>query len=205
MKFASIDIETTGLDSETCDIVEFGAVLDDTSNEQLVSELPRFHAYMVKERYRGEPYALSMHPAIFKRIATREPGFMYVKPDALAMHFMNFLIQNGYGKRDSEGTIAMPVSLIAAGKNFGSFDLQFLKKLDNWTSFVKVAHRCVDPCMLFARSDDQRLPDMKTCLERAGLPGQVDHTAVSDAEQVVRLLRKAWNYGHPEERGLQGN
>ena len=36
---------------------------------------------------------------------------------------------------------------------------------------------------------DERLPDSKTCYERAGLDDKVAHTAVEDALAVVRLVR----------------
>ena len=37
--------------------------------------------------------------------------------------------------------------------------------------------------------EDDKLPDSKTCYERAGMNGKVAHTAVEDALAVVRLVR----------------
>ena len=94
MKYVSIDLETTGLDPETCDIIEIGAVIDDLEarGEQgearlPIKDLPKFHAYVVKESYQGEPYALSMHPKIFKRIATKEDGYLYLQPEEVGKVF----------------------------------------------------------------------------------------------------------------------
>ena len=42
---------------------------------------------------------------------------------------------------------------------------------------------------MFYRADDDRLPDSKTCYERAGLDAKVAHTAVEDALAVVWLVR----------------
>ena len=79
MRLVSIDLETTGLDPRCCDIIEFGAVAFDSDKPDIpVEELPTFHAYIVRAVYQGEPFALGMHAAIFKRIADREPGFTYL-------------------------------------------------------------------------------------------------------------------------------
>ena len=69
MYYLSIDIETTGLNPQTCDIIEFAAILDDLSNPQPVDSLPYFHAYIKQECFNGEPYALSMHSKTFEKIA----------------------------------------------------------------------------------------------------------------------------------------
>ena len=43
MKYISIDIETTGLDPENCQILSIGAVIEDTLNQLPFEELPTFH------------------------------------------------------------------------------------------------------------------------------------------------------------------
>ena len=96
MKYVSIDLETTGLDPENNDIIEFGAVIDDLRDMKPVEELPRFHAYIVKDEYKGQPYALSMHPTIFRRIATREEGYNYLYPNTLGKAFLDFLVEHGF-------------------------------------------------------------------------------------------------------------
>jgi len=75
-----------------------------------------------------------------------------------------------------------------AGKNFASFDRSFLK-LCGFDKFFH--HRTLDPAPLFWRPEDEKLPDSKTCMERAGLDGSVAHTAVADAVAVVRMIRYA--------------
>jgi oligoribonuclease (3'-5' exoribonuclease) len=52
-----IDIETTGLNPDPCDIIEIGAVIDDWL-EPLELQ-PLFHCYIKQQQYKGEPYALS--------------------------------------------------------------------------------------------------------------------------------------------------
>ena len=52
MKYVSIDIETTGLHEDECDIIEFGAVIDDLRVMAPISKLPVFHCYFIKEFYK---------------------------------------------------------------------------------------------------------------------------------------------------------
>lgn len=181
MKYVSIDLETSGLDPETCDIIEIGAVIDDLEVSRPIKGLPRFHAYVVKESYRGEPYALSMHPEIFKRIATRAEGYQYLAPEEVGKAFFEFLRENGL-----DGTIT------AAGKNFASFDAKFLKKLPDFEEEVKIRHRVIDPAMLYWKPEEDGtiLPGTSLCMKRAGLKSVVAHTALEDAEVVVELIRR---------------
>ena len=76
-----------------------------------------------------------------------------------------------------------------AGKNFASFDRQFLKRLPEFEKLVKLHHRTLDPAMLYWQVGDEKLPDSKTCYERAGMDPKVAHTALEDALAVVRLIR----------------
>lgn len=83
-----------------------------------------------------------------------------------------------------------PKGVQAAGKNFASFDARFLSRLPNFDKAIKFRHRILDPAILFWRPlEDERLPDSKTCYERAGINSKVAHTAVEDALAVVRLVR----------------
>lgn len=196
MRYVSIDLETTGLDPDKDDIVEFGAVIDDLEHPKPVEQLPRFHAYVLPHRvdpqykhlapaaqvkharYHGDPYALSMHPTIFRRIAKREAGYNYYEPDVLLNFFNAWLSNHGLTEK-----------IVFAGKNFASFDLQFLKKIPNWYIFDR-NHRTFDPTPLFFKlGEDKVPPSMGVCLKRAGFPHDVVHTAVEDAISVIRLIR----------------
>lgn len=194
MKYVSVDIETTGLDADRCQIIEFGAVIDEINDHNRadpgllkpVESLPSCHFYVSSPTYRGEPYALSMHPEIFRRIATHEEGFVYVPEDCLARCFADWLESNGF-----EANLDDPIVFTAAGKNFSSFDNNFLNKLPGWGQIVKAHHRVIDPAMFFWRPfTDTGIPNSQTCMERAGIEGEVDHTALEDAKMVVELVRE---------------
>lgn len=167
MKYISIDIETTGLDPETCQIIEFAAIVNNDTDEY-----PTFHRYIKHPLYYGKPYALSMHPRIFKELAKGKG----IWPGQLAFEFSMFLKENGFDDR-----------ITVAGKNFAAFDVKFLEELRDWKKLIKIRHRVLDPAILYMRPEDKVPPNMSTCLERAGL-GEVSHTAVGDAMDVIHLI-----------------
>ena len=178
MKYVSVDLEMTGLDEETCQIIEIGAVVDDTSHETPIDKLPTFHCYVTHPVYQGEPFALHMHADTFNKLHHRPEGWRYESVDNIAMAFQSWVEKHFEGKR---ATIA--------GKNFMSSDMNFLKKLPRFEK-TQFKHRCIDPAMKFWRpKTDKEIPNLKTCMERAGIPGEVTHTALEDAFQVIKLLR----------------
>lgn len=178
VKYVSIDIETTGLDPATCDIIEFAAVVADTTQDTPVDELPYFHTYILLETYVGEPYGLSMHPETFRRIAEREKPYAYTRPCDVTPAFKVFLERCG-----------LPDRVWAAGKNVGSFDLPFIKfAIPGLYSLFR--HRVLDPGILyFNPATDKEVPNLATCLVRSGSTHLVGHTALADARAVVAVLQ----------------
>lgn len=139
-----------------------------------------FHAYIKRDEYSGSPHALSMHPKIFRRIATEEGGYNYYSPETIIWTIKYWLQYDvGVGPRER---------INVAGKNFASFDHGFIRRLKGYDSFYR--HRIIDPAMLFWNPQvDSQLPDTKQCMERAGLEGEVAHTALEDALVVAKLVR----------------
>ena len=177
MPYVSIDIETTGLDPETCQVLEIGAVWDDWTKP--IGELPTYRRLVVHGEYRGNAYALALNASLLKQLSgQRETWFL--EPTQVADDFAAWLKECGW-----DGM----ASLTPAGKNFASFDRQFLRRIPRFEQVVKLSHRSIDPAILFWRTTDDKLPDSKTCYERAGLDNKVAHAAVEDALAVVRLVR----------------
>jgi DNA polymerase III epsilon subunit-like protein len=84
-----------------------------------------------------------------------------------------------------------PILINVAGKNFGTFDNVFLKKLPWWQKLIIAKQRIMDPAMLFLDwKTDEELPSLKICTSRAGIDGDVAHDALEDAYDVVSVLRK---------------
>lgn len=194
----SVDIETCGINRKKCDIVQFAAVLDDLENPLPIEKLPTFNAYFALDSYSGEPYALSMHPHIFRKIADakknkvfhdEEENCYFLTYDSFAYTFRNFLTKNNVPEDPKTNSISLNV----AGKNAAMFDLPFLKKkIKNWEK-VYFKHRVIDPAILYFQLGDKELPNLKTCLDRAGIGGEVAHTALEDAIDVVKLIRQSFS------------
>ena len=178
MKYISVDVETLGLNTERHSLIEVGAVFDDLVTP--IEELPTLHFYVVKDDncYVGDPFAMSMHQKILKRIASREEGFTYCPEDCVDDYFYDFVCQH-YEKNEK-------VNL--AGKNFGNFDMRVLRRY-GFAKLWKMSHRFLDPGSMFLQATDDAVPGLDLCLQRAGINKKVEHTAVEDAFDVVRLVR----------------
>ncbi|MEN6367617.1 MAG: hypothetical protein ABFC88_12455 [Thermoguttaceae bacterium] len=247
LPYVSIDIETTGLDPETCQTLEVGAVIDDWKSP--IDQLPRFRRVFAYETVCGSPMAMSINATLLKLIANAPKEPKMGTDDAIAKWVEQFpqeskhlagairqfvgdfnevwwslplriLLVEGMSRRpDSEifrlaanppgiscfcepadlGPLFRswltaygmdPKSVQAAGKNFASFDARFLEKIPDFSKYIKFRHRIIDPAILFWNpAEDERLPDSKTCSERAGGDGKVAHTAIDDALEVVRMIR----------------
>ena len=187
--FVSIDIETTGLDEKTCQTIEIGAVIDDWLEP--LANPPEFHCYVKRDRYSGEPYALSMHPTIFRRIATAEEGYDYFYPKEAMIELGCWMRDNGAYVPDPDHP-KREARAVVAGKNFAAFDDKFLRQLPHFDEYVKYHHRVLDPGMLYWDPiTDIKPPGTATCMERAGLAGEVAHTALEDAKCVAKLIQVA--------------
>jgi len=190
MQYVSIDIETLGLNPNTCDTIEFGAVLDTVDVDYVppLERLPRFHCYLTKPNnvYQGEPYAMWMNASILKRIADREEGFSYVPGDLLDEVFAEWLDDHMV----YEDALRKPKQkIVVAGKNFQAFDMRFLRRL-GFGNRTRIHHRTLDPgSMFFDVKKDKVPPGLADCLERAGITKEVSHNAVEDAIDVIRCIR----------------
>jgi oligoribonuclease len=196
MIYVSLDIETTGLDPATCDVLEVGAFLEDTDKLLPREQLPTFHRYLWKDIYRGEPYALAMNAHIFKKILELKKsegvggmyGYDHTLTDMTHLwgHFKNWVFQNKNMWPEGSFVNAQP-TLTVAGKNVAGFDLPFLKN----AFMPKFHHRVIDPGMMyFNPRNDKVPPDLKECKKRAKLPEVVTHEALDDAWDVIQLVRE---------------
>lgn len=180
MKYVSIDIETTGLDAECCQILEIGAVMDDLSESFDPQPREIFHRYIQHSEYHGQPYALAMNQDILYTLAKGEHPDISWACD-ISAEFAEWLYLCGQFRPE--------IKITASGKNFAGFDMPFLRKLPYFNEHVKLHHRSLDPGPLYLQSGDTEVPGTEECMRRAGITGQVAHTAVEDAIMVCRLIR----------------
>jgi oligoribonuclease (3'-5' exoribonuclease) len=186
MRFISVDIETSGLSSQNCQILEIGAVFDDLSNPKPIDKLPRFHTYVLNGQIKGEPYALSMHSTIFRRIATLEKPYSYLEVKDVTQAFIDWI---NIVCPDTKGEDSWK-NISVAGKNYVTFDKVFLdQSIPEWKQRVRFSRRVIDPAILYWNEFDKILPDMETCMKRAGISGEVEHNSIADAIVVIKLIR----------------
>ena len=197
MKFVSIDIETTGLDSDACQVLEFAAVLVDTELPFSRSNLPTFSAIVVHPEIHGDPAALAMNAELIKKIAdvlTPSGGIKpiapfpeYCEPDEVAAEFRKWLTLNGVSKPTF------------AGKNVAGFDLPFLRKLVGWDS-VGGHHRVLDPGSMYAQPKHEYVPGLREIMEMIpksylhdrGFYNLSPHKALDDALMVAIAVAYHW-------------
>ena len=167
MIFYSLDIETTGVNPETDQILEVAILEVDSTDFSILRTL---HFYVRNERLEGSPYAINMNKDIIDKIVSGEVDSYF--PSNVSKLVLDFL-------PDSKVTFA--------GKNVTTFDIPFLKK---YVPELQYHHRSIDPTILFFDPQvDITLPDLSKCKVRAGLSPNVSHTAIDDAKDIVDLLK----------------
>jgi oligoribonuclease len=224
MKYISIDIETTGLDRDLCQILSIGAVIEDTNNIKPLEELPTFHAVIKRESVYGSIFALDLNRDLIqamknysvakteeaKKQVEEDFGAKFYNEDEVVEALYQFCYRNGLVELDDRW-LTQHVKIVdgqtypiltsnmnkvhftAAGKNFASFDQQFLVKLPRWKQVFAIRSRVLDPGILFIDwQNDESVPSLDVCKQRAGIDGVVTHNAVEDAIDVVKLLRKQY-------------
>lgn len=188
INYVSIDIETTGLDPDYCQVLEIGAVFE--TWDRPVEQLESFQVLVKHDRIVGSPYALAMNVDILRELGNGRG----VSPGDAISSFYAWLFKVGACKDGMYlgGPVCEQTPLTFAGKNFGKFDYQFLKQMPGWDKINhRVSHRFIDPAGLYWQEGDVELPGTAACLKRAGLDADVKHRAVADAQDVIRLVRFA--------------
>lgn len=130
-------------------------------------------------------------------------GYKFYEQDNVIKEFYTFLWSNGFSTLDSPSTHVngkltpiidgktKPITLNVAGKNFGTFDKLFLQELPWWQKLIRTRQRVLDPAILMVDwANDNSLPNLTVCKERAGVKGIVTHNALEDAWDVIEVLRR---------------
>lgn len=177
MKYLSIDIETTGLDPEKHQILEFAAVYDDLENLVPIEQLPTFKRRIYWEDLVICQYCLKLHKGLLKEISDTVKGTTLgsgiTTIDKLAGHFGAWLKSIG---------VSPYTPYNVAGANFAGFDGLFLKKIPRFPSW---SYRVIDVGNLYFTSDMYQLPSLSDTTGRL-----TEHRALPDALDVVRAIRE---------------
>jgi len=118
MKYVSIDIETSGLDKEKCQILEVGAIIEDTKNPLPFDEIPKYTCIIGWDEIIGEVFALDMNARIIKILANLKSikdksekeifrkANNIIHPNDVGPHLYYFLYVNGMiPEMNSDGTL----------------------------------------------------------------------------------------------------
>lgn len=186
MKYMSIDIETSGFDPDKCQILEIGVVLDDLLHPEIpIYDLPTATFFVENPTVHWEREAFLLHrkAGACRSVGLNEQWATHSNGGSLDMIQTNLLAlwRNEVGG-DEE--------IIAAGKNFASFDLLFLRR---YCPRLRFHHRSLDPTLLYTRLTDIVPPSTAVCLDRAGIQRIPSHRAVEDAKDIVYLIRRGLN------------
>jgi DNA polymerase III epsilon subunit-like protein len=192
MNYVSVDIETTGLNPDKCQILQVCAIID---NGGELNKLPRFDFKVRRDFYEGEPYAFAMHTRLLRQLAAdhvssdrKELNWNFYRDigdeKAMVIAYRSWLAYHGVDLKHYN----------VAGKNFASFDRMFLRRIDE---FPLGRHRIIEVGNLYLRVDDTAVPNTIECCKRAGI--KIDksriHDALYDCEIVVRLVRAKFRTG----------
>lgn len=210
MVYCSVDIETSGLNPELNQVLSIGAIIEDTTKKLNFEEIPKFNAAILLHQITGSPRAITMNRYLIgyigeylesdkqgKERIEAFSGYQFLTPDDVAKEFYYFLWNNLEGPRSPgcerpklDGN-TKSILINVAGKNFGTFDKPFLEKLPWWKKLIQPRQRIIDPSVLFCNwNEDDALPSLTKCKERAGIKGAVLHDALADAWDVIEVLRK---------------
>lgn len=204
MKFFSIDLETTGLDPRKHSITEFGAVFADAEGKMPIQT---FYRWIAPLDFVWSAYCLDLHKNWISTVSSRLRNNEIDGSPKICMNFQQCISDFQKWMVEDLGLLVLKldapqqrVKYTAAGKNFGSFDLQFLRAAGFPEMF---RHRSLDPTILYVQPGDEFLPELKECKTRAIRDGckafgsaEVAHSGVEDALDIVHLLQFAYR-GQP--------
>ena len=68
MKYISIDVETTGLDTENDQVLSIAAIIEDSNNPLPFQDIPKIHIAIKRESISGSMFAINMNRELIKKI-----------------------------------------------------------------------------------------------------------------------------------------
>jgi oligoribonuclease (3'-5' exoribonuclease) len=174
--YLSIDIETTGLNPDTCQVLELGCVLNDFSKPLMACRT--FEMIINPGHIQGEPRGLAMNARLLEKIAD---GNGMTHPFAMKS-FAQWM-------RDY-----VPSRVHPLGKNVAGFDIQFLQRLPEWPA-GHIHYRSLEVGTLYANVNGILGQDElgAAVAKRLEIPGE-PHEALYDARVSLALARAAWGY-----------
>jgi len=201
--YVSIDIETTGWDKQKSQVLEIAAIIDIDFTTP-VDQLPSVRLLIDNDPISySEPYAMSMHPELLRDIADSLHNSRDEYPDTAEICKPNINFKTFNASQAS--TYLTQVfkmwntqynsnhkRLIAAGKNFASFDLSIMENQGIWSR----EEFGVDGCFLHRYYDVGNFyakefgypPSLDEVNNKLGRE-KVSHKALDDCKDVIYAIR----------------
>lgn len=194
-----VDVETTGRNPLKHQVYEFAAV-------PIIGTLIRrdlmWHTYLTHKTYKIEA-DIVQHVA--SRLANPKPGVPSIPSNQWGRAFKR-RVREWFGE-DAE-------KIVLGGKNFAGFDWQFMQALDGSLRIPSTlfSYSMADVGPLYIEPDDDRLPSLAKCRERAlidGAPLSRDSTHYADDDALLAAELWAWGtlnriyYGEKTEDSIR--
>lgn len=218
MIYIVIDCETTGVPGkdgnlEDLQIIEFGAVIEDTNNLLPMDNIPKYNRIVRHEQYTGGAFAINLNARIFDILAGREKFkrgsdsqkdydkfYEIISIKDLAKDFFDFLYEHFRKNALDDFSALLPTNyqeapfvITPAGKNFDAFDRKFIDLIPKWSQYINLRHRTIDPTSMYVDwHNDDVPPGLGDCLQRAGIMKQVTHRAVEDCICTLQVIRATY-------------
>ena len=186
MKYIAIDIETTGLDPEKHQILEFAAVYDNLDNPVAIDLLPKFVRKIKWTDYVICAYCLDLHQELLREIQGETANLIEspVFSNDFGPIYTDAVIRINRLVRDFGmwlGVLKITDGYNVAGKNFAGFDGLFLKKIPNFPPWY---YRVIDVGSMYLTKEMNGVPGLKDIS-----PIDDPHRALPDALAVVKAIR----------------
>lgn len=173
MRLVALDLETSGRDPQTHQILQLGAVVFDTETRETLGEFERVvhHSNIL-----GEPVALAMNEKIIRQISKEDAHYW----PSVKSQFTEFLCEfalSCYGDHISHRPVAV-------GFNVGPFDVAFLNRVTNVPWF---SHRTIELGSLLMPMFGSHAPVASKDAAKMLNKDDLDHTALQDARDARDL------------------
>ena len=164
----AIDIETSGLNPLKNQVLELGMVAWNGEEKRVLN-------WFVDWKF------ITWEVETFKFLGSANVERLMVGEPRIKFFTLKKEIEKWLGKLDLN-------NIVVVGKNFGKFDWWFLKNLEIELPFryLDIGSICFDPVF------DKSIPNLLECKRRAGISGEVKHTALDDCEDYLRIVK--WKY-----------
>lgn len=211
--YASVDIETTGLNKQLCDMLELGAVID-LGVGHAVQNLPSIELKTDNPEgyFHSEAYALNMNTRLIAAQIDKDVKKYSPKETFdIFFHLIKDAANFAYEWDMKHDEVIWKVKKVQiAGKNYGVFDAVVMNNYFTRKGITELAikelnsyimHRTMDVGPMYAQYFGY-VPDLNQINKMIGY-APVAHTGLADAFNVVVAVRKKFGvdeYGNQQHR-----